>query len=272
VTRRYAGRVVMITGAARGLGLAMAERFAGEGARLAICDTSGAIKDTAAALADRAAANEAADQAAGKPTDEAANEAAEIVPSVVDVTDAEQVNQWTADTIGTFSHVDVLVNNAGVIRDNRLERMTDDEWDAVMAASLGGMFHCCRAVFAHMKDRRYGRILSFSSMSWRGNFGQANYAAAKAGIVGMARTIALEGAAHGITSNVIAPGLIDTPMLASMNAAARAKLAARVPLGRIGDPADIAEAAAFLCSKRAAYVTGVVLDVDGGISIGSALR
>jgi 3-oxoacyl-[acyl-carrier protein] reductase len=109
-------------------------------------------------------------------------------------------------------------------------------------------------------------------MSWRGNFGQANYAAAKAGVVGMARTIALEGAPFGITSNVIAPGLINTPMLASMDARGRAKLAARIPLGHIGSPADIAEAAAYLCSDAAAYVTGVVLDVDGGIGIGSSVR
>jgi 3-oxoacyl-[acyl-carrier protein] reductase len=250
--RRYADRVVMITGAAQGLGRAMAERFASEGAQLAICDISGTVKDVAALLSDTATA--------------------EIVPAVVDVTDAQQVQQWVTDTTRAFSRVDVLVNNAGVIRDNRLERMTDSEWEAVIAVSLHGMFHCCRAVFAHMKDRRYGRILSFSSMSWRGNFGQANYAAAKAGVVGMARTIALEGAAHGVTSNVIAPGLIRTPMLASMNAAARGKLAARIPAGRIGDPTDIAEAASFLCSEQAGYITGVVLDVDGGISIGSALH
>lgn len=225
----------MITGAGQGLGAAMAERFAAEGASLALCDVNSP-------------------------------------ESPVDVTDARQVEAWVADTIAVYGRVDVLVNNAGVIRDNRLERMTDQEWDAVIDVSLRGTFHCTRAVFAQMKQQNYGRILSFSSMSWRGNFGQANYAAAKAGVVGMARSIALEGARHGVTSNVIAPGLIDTPMLASMNAPARNKLAARVPMGRIGDPADIAEAAAYLCSAAAGFVTGVVLDVDGGISIGSALR
>jgi 3-oxoacyl-[acyl-carrier protein] reductase len=250
--RRSADRVVMVTGAAQGLGRAMAERFAREGARLAICDVSDTIKDTAAALTNA--------------------EATDVLPAVVDVADASQVNRWVDDTIRTLARVDVLINNAGVISDSRLERMTDAEWQLVVDVSLRGAFHCCRAVFGHMKTHHYGRILSLSSMSWRGNFGQANYAAAKAGIVGMARTIALEGAAYGITSNVIAPGLIDTPMLASMNAGARAKLAARIPVQRIGHPTEIAEAASFLCSAHAGYITGVVLDVDGGISIGSALR
>lgn len=150
----------------------------------------------------------------------------------------------------------------GCFGESRLREGGADDWDAVIDVSLRGAFHCIRAVFPEMKRQQYGRILSLSSMSWRGNFGQVNYAAAKAGVVGMARTIALEGAPHGVTSNAIAPGLIDTPMLASMNEGARAKLAGRVPMDGIGDPADIAEAAAYLCSQAAGYVTGVVVDTN----------
>jgi 3-oxoacyl-[acyl-carrier protein] reductase len=250
---RYLHRVALITGAAQGLGHALAVRLAQEGAILAICDINPEIKQAAM------------DIVAGDVT-------RVVAPTVVDVADPAQVNAWVSDTVATFGRVDVLVNNAGIIRDSRLEHMTDDDWQTVIDVSLRGTFHCCRAVFPHMKHQQYGRILSLSSMSWRGNFGQANYTAAKAGIVGIARTTALEGAPFGITSNVIAPGLIDTPMLASMNEAARNKLTDRIPSKRIGHPTDIAEAAAYLCSEPARYVTGVVLDVDGGISIGSTLK
>ncbi len=130
----------------------------------------------------------------------------------------------------------MLVNNAGIIRDNRVEDITDDDWRAVLDVSLGGSFYCARAVFPGMKERGYGRIVSFSSMSWRGNFGQSNYVAAKAGIVGLTRTLALEGARHGITANAIAPGLIETPMLASMNGPARDKLTAKIPMRHTGRP------------------------------------
>jgi 3-oxoacyl-[acyl-carrier protein] reductase len=247
---RCPNRVAMVTGAGQGLGRAMTVRLAAEGATLAVCDVNDVgLKETAAACPPGS-----------------------VATAVVDVSSAEQVREWTAAVLGRFGRVDILVNNAGVIRDNRLENMTDEDWETVVGVNLRGVFQCCRSVMATMKAQRYGRILSLSSMSWRGNFGQTNYAATKAGVIGMARTIALEGAPYGITSNVIAPGLIDTPMLASMNASGRAKLAGRIPLGHIGSPDDIAEAATYLCSDAAGYVTGVVLDVDGGIGIGSAVR
>lgn len=250
---RYTDQVVLVTGGAQGLGAAMAERFAAEGAIVAIAD----VNEVAAAdLARRL------DKQYGRT----------CLSHAVDVTSSENVTAWVEAVAGSHGRIDVLVNNAGIIRDNRIEDIDDGDWHSVLDVSLSGAFFCTRAVLPHMRERNYGRIVSFSSMSWRGNFGQANYVAAKAGIVGLTRTIALETARQGITANAIAPGLIETPMLASMNAPAREKLVAKVPQRRTGQPDDIAEAAAYLCSPAAGYVSGVVLDVDGGLGIGSSIR
>lgn len=198
--------------------------------------------------------------------------ATDVLAKSVDVTVSDEVDRWISAADAMAGGVDVLINNAGIIRDNRVERITDEDWTAVVDVSLKGAFYGARAVFPGMRARGYGRNMSFLSMSWRGNFGQANYVVTKAGIIGLTRTLALEGARDGITANAIAPGLIDTPMLASMNAAARELLIGKVPMNHQGDPSDKAEATAFLASEAAGYITGVVLDVDGGISIGSSIR
>ena len=248
--QRFTGQVVAVTGGAQGLGRAMVERFASEGARVRFADLNGhAGAETLKDLPGREHAFEA-----------------------VDISDPSSARRWIDSIAHDEGRIDVLVNNAGIIRDNRVEDITSEDWDAVLSVNLAGTFYCSQAAFRHMRQRKYGRVLSFSSMSWRGNFGQANYVAAKAGVVGFTRGLALEGARHGITANAIAPGLIETPMLASMNGPAREKLVAKVPVGHTGHPEDIASAAAFLCSSEARYITGVVLDVDGGIGIGSSIR
>lgn len=247
---RYSEQVVLVTGGAQGLGRAMVERFSAEGATVYFADLNDdAAQDVVDACRD------------GSTT-----------YNRVDITDAVAAKAWIDQVADEHGRVDVLVNNAGIIRDNRIENISSEDWNAVIAVNLTGAFNCTQAAFAHMKGRGYGRVLSFTSMSWRGNFGQVNYVAAKAGVVGFTRGFALEGARYGVTANAIAPGLIETPMLASMNAPARDKLVAKVPLRSTGKPTDIAAAAAFLCSPEAGYITGVVLDVDGGIGIGSSIR
>lgn len=252
MTDRYADQTVLVTGGAQGLGLAMVRRFANEGAAVHVADLN---PETLELL-----------------TTETLDSPGRIVPHLVDVSDSSAVDKWIDAVIREEGSIEVFVNNAGIIRDNRIEGISDSDWDAVISVNLTASFYGIRAVMPHMKAQQYGRIVSFSSMSWRGNFGQANYVAAKAGIVGLTRTVALEGARSRITANAIAPGLIETPMLASMNEPAREKLVNKVPLGHTGDPSDIATAATFLASKEAGYITGVVLDVDGGLGIGSSIR
>lgn len=252
MTDRYADQTVLVTGGAQGLGLAMVRRFADEGAAVHVADLNSETLDEL--------------------NSETIEGNGQIIPHLVDVSRSEEVDRWVEGVIDAEGSIEAYINNSGIIRDNRIEGISDSDWDAVITVNLTASFYGVRAVMPHMKAQKYGRIVSFSSMSWRGNFGQANYVAAKAGIVGLTRTVALEGARSGITANAIAPGLIETPMLASMNAAAREKLVNKVPLGHTGDPGDIAAAATFLASEEARYITGVVLDVDGGLGIGSSIR
>jgi 3-oxoacyl-[acyl-carrier protein] reductase len=184
----------------------------------------------------------------------------------LDLTDADQVAGFFKRVIEETGRVDVLVNNAGVTSDGLLVRMKDAQWDAVMETNLGGAFRCTRAAAKQMLKQRSGRIIQISSLvGASGNPGQANYVASKAGIIGFTKAIALELASRGITVNAVAPGFIDTDMTAALPEKARDALTKKIPLGRVGDPEDVAAAVAFLAGPEASYITGQTLHVNGGL-------
>ncbi len=246
------GRAALVTGGSRGLGRAIALALAGQGADVAInyrgnAEAANEVADRVRALGRRAVLVQG-DTSGGREACEA------IVKAALD----------------ELGKVDILVNNAGITRDNLLMRMDADEWDAVIATNLSGPFWMTRAVARPMMRARYGRILNMSSAAGRmGNAGQANYAAAKAGLIGLTKTTARELASRGVTCNAIAPGLITTDLTADLPQAATDALRQLTPMGYVGDVADVAAAAVYLASDEARYVTGQVLGVDGGIVMGS---
>ena len=169
-------------------------------------------------------------------------------------------------TVDTFGRVDILVNNAGITRDHLVIRMSDEDWDKVIAVNLRSVFLCTRAVLRHMTRQRWGRIINMASVvGIAGNAGQANYAAAKAGIIGLTKTVAKESASRGVTVNAIAPGFIATQMTEQLDEKWKEAVRERIPIGDFGTPGDVAEAVAFLASEEARYITGHVLNVDGGM-------
>src|SRR6476469_3189093 len=238
-------RVAIVTGASRGIGRAIAQQMARQGAIV-----------IAAARGENARAVAEEIQAAGGRAEAVA----------LDVTDAGSVERGVASVLERHSRIDILVNNAGITRDQLLLRMKRDDWDAVLATNLTAAFALSQAVLKPMIRQRGGRIISISSVvAQRGNAGQANYAASKAGLIGFTKAVALEGASRGITVNVVAPGLIETDMTRTLTEEGREEWASQIPLGRLGTPADIAAAVCFLASDEASYITGHVLAVNGGM-------
>ena len=239
------GRVALVTGASRGIGRAIASRLAAQGATVI-----GAARGT------NAAATVDAILAAGGKAEAA----------TADVSDPAAIEQLVAGALARHGRIDVLVNNAGITKDQLMLRMKRDDWDTVIATNLTAAFALTQAVLKPMIRQRSGRIVCISSVVGQGgNAGQANYAASKAGLIGFAKSVAQEVASRNITVNVVAPGLIETDMTRAITDDARADWAARIPLKRLGTPDDIAAAVCFLASDEAAYITGQVLAVNGGM-------
>ncbi len=253
---RLKDRVCLITGGAAGIGQATAQRFAQEGAKVVICDVNEELgRQTAATLGPDGAFYR------------------------VDVTDRRAVQEWVDDVAARYGRVDVLVNNAGILRDALLvkykdgavvSQMSEEAFDQVIAVNLKGVFNCTQAVVPHMIRGGSGVILNASSVvGIDGNVGQTNYVATKAGVIGMTRVWARELARYNIRVNAVAPGFIFTDMVRQMPEKILEQMRARIPLGRLGDPMDVANAYLFLASDEARYITGAVLRVDGGIVIGT---
>ena len=239
------GRAAIVTGASRGIGRAIARRLASAGALV----VAGARADHAEPVAREIEAS-----------------GGTAVAVTLDVTEPASIAGVVQTALERLGRIDVLVNNAGIVRDQLLLRMKPDEWDAVIATNLTAAFACCRAVLRPMVKQRSGRIVNIGSVVGRtGNPGQANYAASKAGLEGFTRSLALEVASRGITANVVAPGMIETDMTAALDERARDALRGRIPMGRLGTADDVAGAVCFLASDDASYITGQVVSVNGGM-------
>ncbi len=243
-------KVAIVTGAASGIGEATAKLFAQEGAKVVVADVSEAgIKRVAKEIMD---------------------EGRESLAVKVDVSQRQEVENMVAEAIKQFGRIDILINNAGIFRDAMSWKMSDEQWDLVVKVNLTGTFLCSRAVIPYMRAQNQGKIVNTSSISALGNPGQANYSASKAGIIALTKTLALELARGNINVNCVAPGSINTPMTKDMPQDILQKMVEeKVPLRRMGDPGDVAKLHLFLASEDSNYITGQVVFIDGGISVGA---
>jgi 3-oxoacyl-[acyl-carrier protein] reductase len=245
---RLKGKISIITGAGQGIGRATAIKFAKEGAKVAACDINvAAAEETAKLITD----------AAG-----------EAIHFRIDVTDKETIAKMVEGVMAKWARIDTLVNNAGIVQDAQFKKMTDDQFERVIDVNLKGVYNCTKAVVDIMLEQNSGCILNASSIvGIYGNFGQTNYAATKFGVIGMVKTWARELGRKGIRANAICPGFIHTPILASMPAKIIKMMEDRVPLGRLGEPEEIANTYAWLASDEASYINGAVIEVSGGATL-----
>jgi len=246
--KHLSNRVALITGGGQGIGRAVALRFAGEGAKVVVIDI---VAESARAVADEI-------KAAG----------GEALAITCDVTRRDQIDALVGQVLDAYGQIDILCNNAGITRDARLVKMTEDEFDSVVDVNLKGVFNLTQAVAPHMIERGYGRVISASSIvGLYGNFGQTNYVATKAGVIGMTRVWARELGPKGITANAIAPGFIATDMIKTVPQKVLDDFAGRTPVRRLGTPEDVANAYLFLASEESGFINGIVLSVDGGLVV-----
>jgi len=245
---RFTDRVAFITGAGGGIGAATAKRFASEGAKVVLSDV---VLENAANILKEI---------------EAAGGRGLLVEG--SVTSRSEVQTMVDKIMSAYGQIDILINNAGITRDALAKKMTEEQWDQVIDVNLKGTFLCAQAVFGPMSEKNYGKIVNTTSIGALGNLGQANYAASKAGVMGLTYTLALEYARYNINVNAVSPGATKTPMTANMPPEALEKVVSTIPLKRMALPEDIANVHAFLSSEEASYITGQIIFVDGGITLG----